>query len=88
MLHNLTSITSMNLYLSQNLTRAVEHVVDPAGDPEVPVLVALGAVARHVVAGEAREVRLLEPLVVPKHRPHYACGESENSIKIRQPHSV
>src|SRR5215510_10786609 len=42
----------------------VEHVVDAAGDPVVAVLVALHAVAREVVAGELREVGLLEALVV------------------------
>ena len=68
----LNFICEVNLSGGHQMPRAVEHVVDPAGDPEVSVLVALGAVARHVVAGEARKVRLLEPLVVPKHRPHYA----------------
>ena len=46
------------------VARDVHDVVDPAQQPEVAVLVALGAVAGEVAAGEARPVRLPVALVV------------------------
>ena len=46
------------------MSRAVEHVIDPAGDPKIPVLVTLRAISRHVVAGEAGEVGFLEPRIL------------------------
>ena len=47
------------------VARDVHDVVDPAEQPQVAVLVALGAVAGEVAAGEARPVGLLVALVVP-----------------------
>ena len=54
------------------LTGAVQHVVDPARDPDVTVLVPLGPVSRHVVASEPGEVGLLEPVLVPVDSSHDA----------------
>ena len=53
----------VNLSGGHQMSRAVEHVVDPASDPKIPVLVTLGTISRHVVAGEAREVGFLEPRI-------------------------
>ena len=63
------------------ITWAIGHDVDPAGDPEVSFLVALCAVARHVIAGEFAEVRLLEALVVTKHGAHDAYNEVRNRFR-------
>ena len=51
---------------------AVEHVVNSPRDPDVPILVPLGSVPRHVVAGEPGEVGFLKPVLVPVHSPHDA----------------
>lgn len=57
----------VNLSSGHQMSRAVEHVIDPAGDPKVPVLVTLGTISRHVVAGEAGEVGFLEPRILGVH---------------------
>ena len=59
----LNFICEVNLSSGHQMPRAVEHVVDPASDPKIPVLVTLGTISRHVVAGEAREVGFLEPRI-------------------------
>ena len=48
----------------------IDHVVDPAGDPVVPVLVAPRAVAGEIEAREGREIGLDEALVVAEHGAH------------------
>mmetsp|Transcript_11143 Transcript_11143/g.25229 ORF Transcript_11143/g.25229 Transcript_11143/m.25229 type:complete len:580 (+) Transcript_11143:1307-3046(+) len=50
----------------------VDDVVDAAGDPEVPILVAARAVTGEVESWVRREVRLLESLVVARHGSHHA----------------
>ena len=58
----------------------VHHVVDPAQQPEVAVLVPLGAVAGEVTAREARPVGLLVALVVAVDAAQHAgprLGEDE-----------
>ena len=57
-------ICEVNLSGGHQMPRAVEHVIDPASDPKIPVLVTLRAISRHVVAGEAREVGFLEPNIL------------------------
>ena len=52
--------------------RDVHDVVDAAEQPQVAVLVALGAVAGEVAAGEARPVGLLVALVVAVDAPQHA----------------
>ena len=59
----LNFICEVNLSSGHKMPRAVEHVIDPASDPKIPVLVTLGTISRHVVAGEAREVGFLEPRI-------------------------
>ena len=43
--------------------RAIEHIIDPAGDPEVTVSIPFGAVSRHVVTRESGEIGFLEPCI-------------------------
>src|SRR5262249_15628688 len=50
----------------------VDHVVDPAGDPVIAVLVAPAAVAGEVFAGEAGEISLDEALMVAIDGAHHA----------------
>ena len=50
----------------------VDHVVDPAGDPVIPVLIAPRAVAGEIQAVEGREIGLHETLVVAVHGAHLA----------------
>src|SRR5690606_17974494 len=45
----------------------VHHVIDPAGDPVITVLIATGAIAGEVGAGNVAEVGLDEALVVAVH---------------------
>ena len=45
------------------MSRTVEHIVNPAGDPEVAVSIALSTVTRHIVAREAREIGFLKPFI-------------------------
>ena len=54
---------STNLGCGHKMSRAVEHVVNPAGDPEIAVSIALGTIPRHVVAREAGEIGLLKPFI-------------------------
>ncbi len=60
---------ALDLRGAQTVARDVEHVVDPAGDPVVAVLVAAAAVAGEVEAGELGEVGLLEAPVIAVDRP-------------------
>ena len=59
---------STGLYLTylgcgHKMSRAVEHVINPAGDPEIPVSIALCTIPRHVVAREAGEIGFLKPFM-------------------------
>ena len=45
------------------MPRAIEHIIDPAGDPEVTVSIPFGAVSRHVVTRESGEIGFLEPCI-------------------------
>ena len=62
------------------MARHVHHVVDAAEQPDVAVLVELGAVAGEVHALEARPVGVLEALVVAPDRAQHRrprLGEHE-----------
>ena len=63
---------ALDLRRAQPVPRHVEHVVDPAGDPVVAVLVPAAAVAGEVHALVGAEVRLDEALVVAVDRPRLA----------------
>ena len=68
---------ALDLGGAQAVAADVDHVVDAAGDPVVAVLVAPAAVAGEVEPGEAREVGLVEALVVAVDRARLAgpgCG--------------
>ena len=61
----------------------VDHVVDPAGDPVIAVLVAPAAVAGEVLAGIGREVGLHEALVVAvdgAHLPGPGIGDAQIAV--------
>src|SRR5690606_34789832 len=62
----------------------VDHVVDATGDPVVAVRVAARAVAGEILAGELRELRLDEALVVAEHRAHLAGPAVEHNEVARR----
>ena len=79
------SLTVLGTHLSgrQQVSGDVQHVVDPAGDPEVAVLIPPRAVARAVEAVELLEVGGLEPLVVSVHGAHDAGpGPAEHQVAL------
>ena len=63
---------ALDLGRAQPVAGDVQHVVDPAGDPVVAVLVAAAAVAGEVLALVGRKIRLHETLVVTVDGAHLA----------------
>ena len=71
----------LDLDRREPVARDVHHVVDPAEQPEVAVGVDPGAVAREVVAREARPVGLAEALVVAEDAArHRGPGPLEHEV--------
>ena len=61
----------------------VDHVVHPAGDPVIAVLVPAAAVAGEVVTGILLEIGLHEPLVIAPQRAHLAgpaVGDAQHAL--------
>ena len=60
---HITSLYMIYLGGGHKMSRAVEHVVNSARDPEIAVSIALSTVPGHVVAGEAGEISFLKPFI-------------------------
>jgi hypothetical protein len=81
---------ALDLGSTQPMTGDVDHVVDPAGEPIEPVLVAARSIPSKIEPGKVRKIGRHEPRVVAKHRAHLSgpgAGEAEiaRSRAINQP---
>src|SRR5271170_6499204 len=62
---------AFDLHRAQPMARDVDHVVDAAHQPQVAVLVAAGAVAGEVGAGNLTEVLTLITIRIAEDRPQH-----------------
>src|SRR2546428_854750 len=74
----------LDFHRADAMTRDIQHVVDPAHEPEAAVLVDARAVAREILAGDLGPVHLLVPLPVVVQR-HEHRGQRLRDHEVASP---
>src|SRR5215472_12872748 len=76
---------ALDLRRAHAMARDIDHIIDAAGDPVIPVVIAPAAVAGEVAPGIGCEISVEEALMVAIDRAHLArpgIGDTEIALGL------